>query len=158
VVEGVETNLVKLDHEGAPIPETRRVLKMARVAKSNGLTSQVLGDLTTGRWRARVTVDREGFDGIEEVRELIVRRRRSLEALDLSADPPGLASLLDAGDGRVADAAGFAEVMDDLVEGLEPRERERVRKTDLWNNYWVLLLLTGMLFGEWLWRKRNGLP
>jgi len=45
----------------------------------------------------------------------------------------------------------------DVVAGMQARPRERVlsrRERTQWDKTWVLLLITGLLAIEWLWRKR----
>jgi uncharacterized membrane protein len=45
----------------------------------------------------------------------------------------------------------------DVVAGIQARPRERVldrRERTQWDRTWVLLLITGLLALEWLWRKR----
>jgi len=65
---------------------------------------------------------------------------------------------------EIATASGGKVVAPDRVSDLlpmflgDPREREEIRETPLWDNAWIFALLALVLTAEWLMRRNAGLP
>ncbi|MFW5698951.1 MAG: hypothetical protein ACOCYN_03775, partial [Planctomycetota bacterium] len=133
-------------------------LGMQPIAGVADLFRHRFADLDVGRYRLRVGVPHPGFAGMEEVRDLLVRPRRSNEMVELAADLANLQKIAAAGDGRAAPVAGIDAVVADLLAGVEPRTVRERSSTALWDTHAVLLLIALVLGAEWLWRKRVALP
>ncbi|MHC5055017.1 MAG: PA14 domain-containing protein [Planctomycetota bacterium] len=158
VAEPLTLRIERLNDEGDPVAETARVLEMALVADIAEIWRQAIQGLDEGRWRLTVTSSHADLAGLEEVRELTVRKDQGLEGVDLAADLAALGRLAEAGGHR---AAGFLEAEDvarGLARELEPRRRPAMVTRSLWDNYLALAAVLGLLLAEWFWRKRHGLP
>ncbi|MDA3961672.1 MAG: PA14 domain-containing protein [Planctomycetota bacterium] len=152
--------------EGSPVVEVRsldgdghdlRRLELAPVADGSGLWQTTIDDLTLGQWELIASHPRLDV-ALTEHRDLFIRTKRSAETVELRADPAFLRSMSDAGGGLAADMANADLLLEQIVASAEPRERLELRSRRLWDGYAILLLVVGLLTGEWLWRKRKGLP
>ena len=66
-----------------------------------------------------------------------------------------LAQLAEASGGKVLRSArDLADVLQSVPQSVGPPV---IRRSPLWSNIWVLVLLLGLLTGEWCWRRNLGL-
>ena len=154
----LRVRLEQLDPGGAVVPESARTLEMQPVGDSADIWQQTLRDLAEGQWRATVTSPHPELAGLSETRELLVRPEPGREAIELSADPAGLARLSEAGGGRLVGLDQAGKLAQDLAARLKPQWREQLETYSLWDNYAALLVVLALLSVEWIWRKRIGLP
>jgi hypothetical protein len=172
VADPVRMRLERLDSVGEPVGSPRE-FELSPVRGSASLRSRSVGGLTEGDWRITVTVDRPDFSGLAEVRELTVRKSQGREGLELGADLASLRRIAGAsrpragithstgrasGGGRAGSFADCEIVARELARGLSPRRTYTVTSHSLWDNYWALVAVVVLLLGEWVWRKRFGLP
>jgi uncharacterized membrane protein len=169
--ERAELRVSCRDRAGQPLAEPPRVylsdlddpqqeprsLDLIPVDGVAGLWQAILANVPVGRWGIEAAADPDG-DRLSEMRQLDVRRAASAEGADLSSDPANLARLARAGGGKATDVAGLADLVTILADGLEPRRVPVDRTWSLWDNPTPLLLLLALLTGEWLVRRRHGLP
>ncbi len=154
----VHAQVVRLDENGQDIIGSERLLELAPVGDADALYHTKLDGLGEGHWRVRVSSDDPSLVGLTEARDIMVRDRQSQEGLELGADVPNLQRLAAAGGFR-ADTFDQAEpLIKELATRLEPRATPHRSTHSLWDSYWALLLIVGLLSGEWIWRKRVGLP
>jgi hypothetical protein len=80
----------------------------------------------------------------------------SLELLRVEPDSTTLAAIAEASGGRTTIAAAAAR----WASGIETRALTRRRTTSsrLWESPWLFALIVLTLAGEWIWRRRRGLP
>ena len=157
VDQAITARIERLDERGDPEPATRRDVELARVADAD-LFATRFGGLGEGRWRITIACAHPDLAGLSEVRELAVRRARSVEGVELGADAAYLERLADAGGYRSCDLLRGAELAQDLAAKLKPRRHALVAVLTLWDNYVALALVLALLLGEWILRKRRGLP
>ncbi|TVR14504.1 MAG: hypothetical protein EA401_04375 [Planctomycetota bacterium] len=138
--------------------EEVRSLDFAAVSEAAGMWQISLDDLDRGSWTLQVSSPDPELDGLLEERDLLVRTRGSQSTAELRADPDIFRRMAEASGGRSGHIAEYEEVVARLIEQAQPRVREQVRTYRLWDHYHAIILITLLLFGEWLWRKRNGLP
>lgn len=153
----LSAEIVRIDADGNP--ESGTAIRSAfQPVPDTESWSQRLTDLGVGRWRITVTSDHPDLAGISERRELLVHDRPDSEGVDLGADPAGLQRITQAGGGSITDPRGFSRLSAHLADSLEARVVERRSTTSLWQTHLALILIVGCLVGEWVLRKRSGLP
>ena len=59
--------------------------------------------------------------------------------------------------GRLLRPDKLGSLLEELAERDQQVEVERVSRRDLWNHPLLLLLIVGLLTGDWVLRKRAGL-
>jgi hypothetical protein len=151
--EPPEVRIVRLGDDGAPVAGSERTLA-ALPTDTAGLWSAPTGlSLAEGRWRIRVTAG-----GRSEERGLDVRRRASLEGIELGADRAALDRLAAAGGGRAVGPEGLAALVDDLRAKLRPVREDVHRTWSLWDGWWLAALVSIVLGAGWMLRRRSGLP
>lgn len=148
---------VRLDDEGAPIAATRSEYAFASGGDVD-LWSVRLPPLAEGRWRLSVASDDPALAGLEEAREVTVRRRAGAEGIELGADRAALARLAAAGGGEAVGVLGAGALGERLARRLTPRVVERRATFSLWQTHAALLAVLTLLTAEWIWRRRRGLP
>ena len=158
VAEATTLRIERLDDDGAPVDGTARSLEMALVADSAEIWRQAVQGLDEGNWRLTVTSSHPGLAGLEEVRELTVRKDQGSEGVDLAADLASLGRIAEAGGHRMAGFLEAEQLARDIARDLEPRRRPAVVTRSLWDNYLALASVLGLLLAEWFIRKRHGLP
>ena len=112
--------------------------------------------LPSGEYRVKLVV--EGADlGDDDVSTfLYVNEQQTLELSDLSSNRQLLTEVADASDGRLFLPDQVREIPDLF---RDPNLTSTVRsETELWDHWFVMLLFFGLLTGEWVLRKLNGLP
>jgi hypothetical protein len=78
----------------------------------------------------------------------------ALENRDLRMNRELLKKVAELSGGKYYDLPDYRSVLDDLA-GMARQRQTPIdeRLTDLWDNFWVLLVLTCLLAGEWIYRK-----
>lgn len=84
-----------------------------------------------------------------------VVEERSLESMDVGAQLEVLAAMARASGGAYHPLEEWRNLSDRLRQ--PPRLVEETREYSLWGQGWVLVVVLGMLSGEWVLRKRNGM-
>ena len=130
---------------------------VAMIAEPDGSFVARLDDLTDGRWRVVVTSDYPALSGLQEERELAVRRPATAELTDLSADPLAAGRLAAAGAGRAIAAGDLDNLAAHLLQHLAPVAQTRTTTWRAWDHPAGLLLITLLLGLEWSLRRRWGL-
>ncbi len=78
----------------------------------------------------------------------------ALEFRETRMDRERLKRIAEASGGKYHDLHEIASVVQELSGITKPRQTPiDDQQTDLWDNLWVLVLLTGLLAGEWIYRK-----
>jgi hypothetical protein len=112
--------------------------------------------LAAGEYRAKLVVDNANPGAEEIVAELTVTERVTTELSELTANRDLLEQIADASGGRLF----YPDQLDELprlFEGLTETESLR-GEVSLWDHWFTLLVLCGVLGAEWVLRKLNGLP
>jgi hypothetical protein len=112
--------------------------------------------LAAGEYRARLVVENANAGAEEIAAELTVTERVTTELSELTANRDLLEQIADATGGRLF----YPDQLDELprpFEGLTETESLR-EEVPLWDHWFTLLLLCGVLGTEWVLRKLNGLP
>ena len=112
--------------------------------------------LTAGEYRAKLVVEHANAGAEEIVAELTVTERVTTELSELAANRDLLEQIADVSGGRLF----YPDQLDELprlFEGLTETESLR-EEVALWDHWFTLLLLCGVLGAEWVLRKLNGLP
>lgn len=138
--------------------QTLRDEEMELLEGSSGIWTQEVLDLPEGRWRLTVTSSHPELKELSEVRLVTVRREAMRETAEVEADPGALKRITQAGGHRSGDIIEAESIVTSLLESLEIRPQPVQRTYSLWNNYFALLLVVGVLMTEWVLRKRHGLP
>jgi hypothetical protein len=154
----IVARLERLDEKGKPVAESVRNLEMTPVPDGAGIHQLRLADLEEGRWRLRVGAEGGEFEGLKEVRELLVQHQPGREGIELGASPATMRRLAEIGGHRSGDFGQAETVVASLLRGLRPRRVREVNTYSLWDNYMILIAAVSLLLTEWLWRKRQGLP
>jgi hypothetical protein len=80
------------------------------------------------------------------------------EANTLSADTEAMAKLARlTGGGIVRDAAEITRIMNTAAERVAVEREASARSIPAWNLWWLALVVTGVLAGEWFLRRREGM-
>jgi len=78
----------------------------------------------------------------------------ALEFRETRMDRERMKRIAEESGGKYHDLHDVASVVQELSGITKPRQTPiDDRQTDLWDNFWVLVLLTGLLAGEWIYRK-----
>ena len=131
-------------------------------ADSNGIYEGVLGHFRDpGRYRIELQGKEAGKllaqAGLTKVETefVVVNTRNPVELSELTADPGTAAQLAGQSGGVVAKPMEVAALLDVFGAGSQT-VRER-RETTLWDSWILFLLITFLITGEWILRKRGGL-
>jgi hypothetical protein len=112
--------------------------------------------LAAGEYRARLVAEGANAGPEEIVAELSVTERVTTELSELTANRDLLEQVADVTGGKLF----YPDQLDELprlFEGLTETESLR-EEVPLWDHWFTLLLLCGVLGTEWVLRKLNGLP
>lgn len=109
--------------------------------------------LDEGRWTLAVELA-----GLVERRELLVRIEPGLELADTTPDRSALDRLAAAGGGEAVAPERALGLAGRLAAELSPRRVELQTSTALAQGPWWFGVLALLLLGEWLLRRRSGLP
>jgi len=149
--------LDQLDATGQPVAGASRTPDLELIAGVPGLWHLGLTGLPEGTWRITVSHPGGGSAALEETRDLVVRDSSGAEGLELGGDLPALARMSAAGGGEAGTMDQTARIVKDLAARLQPRSEEHQETIRLWNNYFILCVIVGLLSAEWILRKRQGL-
>lgn len=109
----------------------------------------------TGDYTIRVTATEKGvLLGTSEGRFLVFEE--DLELDNPSADVTGLESLATTTGGRMVVAEQLPALLTELLEKTDQLVTGTEVRRTLWDNWWILLLITALLSFEWYLRKRWG--
>ena len=108
----------------------------------------------TGNWKTTAHVEIDG-NRIESSPNFFTVRAVSAETLDKPANQAILKALAQNSGGRY----GTAEDLNDFLKSLTIKERQerRLEYVSLWQSFWVLSLLIGLLSLEWILRKMGSM-
>ncbi|MBA3709747.1 MAG: hypothetical protein H0W83_13115, partial [Planctomycetes bacterium] len=151
-------SLIAINDHGQPIQASEQTLALQPVVDADGIYHAAISGLPEGHWQVTVSSDDPLLAGLREVRELVVRHRGSAEGIELASDPANLTHLAAAGGFRSASLLDARALVHDLAQGLKPTLIPTRTTWSLWNGYGALIVVVSLLVGEWLWRKRSGLP
>jgi hypothetical protein len=80
----------------------------------------------------------------------------SVEKRDVSADPALMRQLAEVSGGRVVDSRDIAR-LPEVVRKWEASRQIASRQQPLWDRWWIMTTLIGLLGAEWWLRRREGL-
>jgi hypothetical protein len=104
----------------------------------------------------RIEASMPGATEVEASATLEVRPPAS-EREEVSADPAFLARLAEQSGGRIVKPEEIEDVVRQLAPTATPADTGTATWDPWWDRAWLLLALVGMLSGEWVVRRRNGL-
>jgi len=126
-----------------------------QVVDVGGLYRAELGRLPVGKYRVSPMISELEGEDIDAALEFEVVEESSLENLYIRQNQPFLQRLCEETGGQYFNLQDFASlpqaVQTDRVR-IESKE-----ETELWDRYWMLLLVTALLVTEWALRKRHNL-
>ena len=110
-----------------------------------------------GDYSVRVEATLNGqHHGWDETRFLVNARDPELD--NPSADPEMMRELANASGGSFLTSAELLERLNQwATEGLPGHQLDRIKRLNLWDNWYLLLLFVGLMTFEWVLRKKNGL-
>ena len=116
-----------------------------------------LDGLQAGQYRILLQTDNSRIKldaGIET--DLIIQKRLSTELANISCNRSLLNQISTVSGGMVLEPWQ----LDELLRLLTPQaqDQEKIRQTDLWTHWTLILLFFALLMAEWVIRKLNGLP
>jgi len=149
--------LERLGATGEPAPEAIRTSEMSPMSDAPGIWQLSLNGLSEGSWRITTLEANPELKSVSETRDIIVRDLNGLEGLELGGDLSNLARLAAAGGHQAGTMDQCDTIVKDLAGRLKPRAQEHRETVRLWNNYFALLFVVGLLGVEWVLRKRRGL-
>lgn len=150
--------LEQLDERGQILTNLSDQLTWSATAETPGLWRAAIENLPEGRWRATIGHSDPAFSQLLETREFLVRGQSTAEGLNLGGDLAALTRLANAGGGKAGTMDQTDTILQDLVAKLKPRWQDHRETIRLWNSYYTMLLVIGLLCAEWVLRKRRGLP
>lgn len=103
----------------------------------------------------RATVDGKSTGLPTQSRFIVEARDPELD--NPAADPDLLAEIANLTGASVVPPEKLGTFLDDLLKSGISTELTRNRIENLWDNWWLLLLFTGVMTVEWYLRKKNGL-
>ena len=113
--------------------------------------------LGEGTWRLRLQVTGTEAAPAETIStEVLVRRQLSAELANVSCNREFLKQLSELSGGEMIEPWDARRLLE-LVRPEEESE-QKVEERTLWDHWLVILLFSGLLMGEWVLRKVNGLP
>lgn len=113
--------------------------------------------LEEGTWRLRLQVTGTDAAPAELIAtEVLVRRQLSAELANVSCNREFLKQLSELSGGEMIEPWDAARLLE-LVQPEDEAE-QRVQERTLWDHWLVIVLFSGLLMGEWVLRKVNGLP
>ena len=113
--------------------------------------------LGEGTWRLRLQVTgTDAAPGETIATEVLVRRQLSAELANVSCNREFLTQLSELSGGAMIEPWDAQR----LLELVRPKEEseEKVQERTLWDHWLVIVVFSGLLMGEWVLRKLNGLP
>jgi len=135
---------------------------LAPVEGSQGLHQAQVGPFAEpGRYRVNLAGDRpadllEAGQDKPELSFSVVASRGPIELADTTLNLPLLDEIATASGGEVVSPDRVSELLPMFLG--DPRKREEIRETPLWDNAWIFALLALALTAEWLMRRNAGLP
>lgn len=113
--------------------------------------------LSEGTWRLRLQVTGTDAAPAETIAtEVLVRRQLSAELANVSCNRDFLTQLSELSGGEMIEPWDARRLLE-LVRPEEESE-EKVQERTLWDHWLVIVVFSGLLMGEWVLRKVNGLP
>ncbi len=94
---------------------------------------------------------------VDEASARFLVERTNLELADPLAHVGLLSQMAEMTGGRLLRPDKLGSLLEELAERDQHVELERVSRRDLWNHPLLLLLIVGLLTGDWVLRKRAGL-
>jgi len=86
---------------------------------------------------------------------IVISRTLNAEMNDTRSNPALLARIAELTGGQVVPPTAVSEIP--LLASLSPNVIETESHQPLWNNWWCLVAISGLLIGEWIARKRMSL-
>ncbi len=110
-----------------------------------------------GDYLVRVEATHNGVQhGWDATRFLVNARDPELD--NPSADPEMMRELANASGGSFLTSAELLERLDQWsTKGLPGHQLDRIKRLNLWDNWYLLFLFAGLMTFEWVLRKQNGL-
>ena len=116
-----------------------------------------LDGLQAGQYRILLQTDNSRIKldaGIET--DLIIQKRLSTELANISCNRSLLNQISTVSGGMVLEPWQLGELLRLLTP--QAQDQEKIRQTDLWTHWTLILLFFALLMAEWVIRKLNGLP
>ncbi|MDO4628740.1 MAG: hypothetical protein Q4C70_06115 [Planctomycetia bacterium] len=124
-------------------------------ADQNGMKGEIPAQLTPGDYMLHASVTHQG-QKIGESKCRFQIYHHDLELDRAQAEPELLASLAISTGGKSVQPEKLPELWKRLAESREELKIERQIRLPLWDRWWWLALLIGLLTTEWFLRKRGG--
>lgn len=112
--------------------------------------------LPAGRYRLRLLVENADARAGNLEAPLYVQEQTTLELSDLSANRELLVQVANLSEGRFFMPDEIPQLIAEIRDPLEDRTLRK--EVELWDHWWLLLIVFGLLTTEWVMRKLNGLP
>ena len=150
--------LDKLDENGQVIAGLTKTLDLIRAPEASSIWQTSLEGLEEGWWRVTTAHPAGELPALSEVREFVVRSQNTVEGVDLGPDSAALNRMTGAGGFRAVTAGETDAYLKEFCSKLKPRSQDRRETIRLWNSYFSMFMVFGLLCAEWVLRKRHGLP
>jgi hypothetical protein len=169
-VESPEVKLKLIGKDGSPLENSQGFIALTgktadglgidkripyQVVDVGGLYRAELGRLATGKYSIEPVVPDLDGEELSATLGFGVTEESSLETLYIHQNQAFLRRLCEETSGQYFDFQDFAKLPEAVAR--ETMQIERIEQTELWDNYWMLLLVAALLITEWALRKRLNL-
>ena len=158
ISETLELTVEELDQNGDPRSDSMRKLALVSSGEGDEILHHESRKLPVGRHRLTVSSTHPSLLDQKEIRDIVVQEIADVEMNDIRPDFGSFSRWLRHAQGEFTEALNSTRTLEDFVDGLEERKVERVRLYSLWDSAFFLLLVSVLLFTEWVIRTRRGLP
>lgn len=157
-LKGAKVSVAIIPEEPDPDqPQADRSIQLTPLQGRPERFSGQIDSLPAGRYRVQLETDspRLKLDPPVET-GLIIQKRLSTELANISCNRSLLNQVATVSGGMVLEPWQ----LDELLQLLTPQseDEEKIRQTDLWTHWTLVLLFFLLLMSEWVIRKLNGLP
>lgn len=114
-----------------------------------------LGELSAGRYRISPIVTELEGENLNAKLEFEVVEETTMENLYIHQNRSFLERLSEETGGKFFDFADYAKLPEAVT--TDEREVRRTESTELWDTWWMLVAVVGLLVCEWVFRKRRNL-
>jgi hypothetical protein len=147
-----------IDDKGIVLTNKQITIPMAQSAESSDIWKHQLSGLGEGKWSVTVTSSEPSLAKESETREIYVKKAPGKELENLSSDVVGFERNIRHSGQVVVPLNQAARLAEYVAGNVRPRAFPQTRTYTLWDNYFILAVVSIILAVEWVLRRRFGLP
>ncbi|MDB6131025.1 MAG: hypothetical protein JWM04_2132 [Verrucomicrobiales bacterium] len=154
----INLTLAPVDDKGVINTNQQKTVSMTRSPDSSDLWQYRLSGLPEGKWALTVNSSEPELARASETREIYVKKSPGRELENLSADLVGLERTIHHSGQVVVPLSEARQLADYVSASVHPRAFPQTRTYTLWDNYFIIIIVSCVLAMEWVLRRRFGLP